>query len=164
MKKIWSVTNLSSENSLLMFQLKSSHHQSEVWTNTTIYSHTLYWGWASSEVKGWWWLHLPPSLLITAVQQLRTSSSLSQLKHSCEGVIWMCRASFTNSSCPLLWSSTVVSSQWMRWLFPHACCATANFSIIKACIISNNSYNSVVAVQRVCKLQSIPQNGGCSYK
>ena len=32
----------------------------------------------------------------------------------------MCRASFTNSSCPLLWFSTVVSSQWIGWWFSHA--------------------------------------------
>ena len=42
-----------------------------------------------------------PSLLITVVQQPETSSPLSQLKRSSTGVIWMCKASFTNSSCPL---------------------------------------------------------------
>ena len=53
----------------------------------------------------------PPSLpLITLVQQSGTFSPLSRLKHSSMGMIWMCRASFTNSSCPLSWSSTVVSS------------------------------------------------------
>ena len=34
---------------------------------------------------------------------------LSQLKHSSVVIIWMCRASFTSSSCPLPWSSTVVA-------------------------------------------------------
>ena len=44
----------------------------------------------------------PPSLPPhQVVQQLGTSSPPSQLKYSSEGVIWMCRASFTNSSCPL---------------------------------------------------------------
>ena len=47
------------------------------------------------EVKGRWWLLLSSSLLITVVQQPGTSSPPSQLKHSSEGVIWMCRASFT---------------------------------------------------------------------
>ena len=41
-----------------------------------------------------------------------TSSPPSRLKRSSTGVICMCKASFTNNSCPLPWSSTVVSSQW----------------------------------------------------
>ena len=48
------------------------------------------------------------------------SSFQSRLKCSSEGVIWMWRASFANSSCPLPWSSTVVSSQWMGWWFSHS--------------------------------------------
>ena len=64
---------------------------------------------------------LPPCLLITLVQQPGTSSPPSWLKHSFVGIIWMCRASFTNSSCPLPWSSTVVSFPW----FSHACSTTA---------------------------------------
>ena len=31
----------------------------------------------------------------------------------------MCKASFTNNSCPLPWSSTVVSSQWIGWWCSH---------------------------------------------
>ena len=69
----------------------------------------------------------PPCLLITAVQQPGTSGPPSRLKHSSEGVIWMCRAS---SFCSLPWSSTVVSSQWIRWWFSQPCSATAKFSII----------------------------------
>ena len=65
---------------------------------------------------------LPP---ITAVQQPGTSRPPSRLKRSSAGVIWMCRASSTNNSCPLPWSSTVVSSQWIGWWFSHACSATA---------------------------------------
>ena len=72
----------------------------------------------------------PPCLLITAVQQPGTSSPPSQLKRSSTGVIWMCKASFTNNSCPLPWSSTVVSPQWIGWWCSHACSATADFSII----------------------------------
>ena len=57
----------------------------------------------------------PPCLLIAVVQQPGTSSPPSQLKCSPTGVIWMCKASFTNY-CPLPWSSTVAaSSQWIRW-------------------------------------------------
>jgi len=89
-----------------------------------------YWGYTSLEVKGQWGLLLPPCLLITAVQQPGTSSPPSRLKCSSAGVIWMCRASFTNSSCPLPWSSTVVSSQWIGWWCSHTCSATADFSII----------------------------------
>ena len=33
---------------------------------------------------------------------------------------WMCTTSFTNSSCPLPWSSRLVSSQGIRWWFSHA--------------------------------------------
>ena len=72
-----------------------------------------YWGYMSFEVKGRWGLLLPPCPLITVVWQTGTSSPPSQLKHSSPGVIWMCRASFTNSSYPLPWSSTEVSSQWI---------------------------------------------------
>ena len=72
----------------------------------------------------------PPYLLITVVQQPRTSSPPSQLKRSSTGVIWMCRASFTNSSCPLLWSGMVVSSQWIGSWFSLTCSDTADFYII----------------------------------
>ena len=75
------------------------------------------------EVKGEWGLLHPPCLLITVVP----CSPPSQLKRSFAGVIWMCRASFTNSSCPLPWSSMVVSSQWIRWWFSHTCSVTAAF-------------------------------------
>ena len=78
-----------------------------------------YRGYTSFDVKGQWRLLLPPCLLITAVQQPGTSSPPSRLKRSSGGVIWMCRASFPNTSCPLPWSSTVVSSQWIRWWFSH---------------------------------------------
>ena len=82
-----------------------------------------YRGHASLEVKGRWGLLLPPCLLIT-VQQPGTCSPPSWFKCSSAGIIWMCRASFTSSSCPLLRSSTVVSSQWIGWWFSHTCSAT----------------------------------------
>ena len=50
-----------------------------------------YWGYTLLEVKGQWGYLLPPCLLIAPVQQLRTSSPPSQLKHSSENVIWMCK-------------------------------------------------------------------------
>ena len=59
----------------------------------------------SLEVKG------RRGLLLPALQQPGT-----RLKRSSEGVILTCRASFTNSSCPLPWSST---SQWIGWWFSH---------------------------------------------
>ena len=80
-----------------------------------------YWGYMWLEVKGQWGLLLPPCLLIIAVQQPGTSGPPSWSKRSSEGVIEMYRASFTNSSCPLPWSSTDVSSQLIGWWFSHAC-------------------------------------------
>ena len=49
----------------------------------------------------------PPSLPPhhSAVQQPGTSSPPSRLKRSSTGVIWMCKASFTNNPCPLPWWS-----------------------------------------------------------
>ena len=79
----------------------------EVQTHIAIYSHTLLkihdiGGQRSVKIAP---LSLPP----------HHSGPATQLKHSSAGVIWMCRAFFTNSSCPLPWSSMVVSSQWIRW-------------------------------------------------
>ena len=54
-------------------------------------------------------------------------------KHSSTGVIWMCKASFTNNSCPLPGSNTVVSSQWIGWWCSHACSATADFPSSPSC-------------------------------
>ena len=70
-----------------------------------VWARDYHWRHTSSEVKGQWGLLLPPCLFVTAVQQTRDSCPLSWLKHSCEGVIWMCRPSFNNSSCPMLWFS-----------------------------------------------------------
>ena len=81
-----------------------------------------YRGYTSLEVKGRWGLLLPPCLLITAVQQPGTSSPPSRLKRSSTSVIWMCKASFTNNSCPLPWSSTVVVLPRVfrySWLLHH---------------------------------------------
>ena len=61
------------------WMLQSSSGQSEeVQTNAAIYSHALR-GYMSLEVKVQWGLVLPPCLLITAVQQPRTSSPAGQL-------------------------------------------------------------------------------------
>ena len=102
----------------------------------------------SLEVKGWLGLLLPPCLLITAVQQPGTSSPPSQLKRSSTGVIWMCKASFTNNSCSLPWSSMVVSSQWIGWWCSHACSATADFSIIPLSQASRCSFSLVSNLRR----------------
>jgi len=100
---------------------------------TSLFIAMHYQEYTSLEVKGRWGLLLPPCLLITAVQQPGNFSPPSRLKRSSTGVIWMCKASFTNN-CPLPWSSTVVSSQWIGWWCSHACSATADFSIIPSCM------------------------------
>ena len=89
----------------------SSRHEyksEEVGINVAIYSHAL----LKIHVVGGQRLDkllISPCHLITAVQQPGTLSPSSRLKCSSEGVIWLCRASFTNSYCPLhgpaLWSS-----------------------------------------------------------
>ena len=76
------------------------------------------------------------------------SSPPSRLMRSSAGVMWMCRASFTNSSCRLSWSSTyVVSFQQIGWA--HACSATAEFSIIP---LSQASRCSFSLVSSLCRL------------
>ena len=82
-----------------------------------------YWGYTSLEVKGRWGLLLPPCLLITAIQQPATSSPLSRLKRSSEGVIWMCRASFTYTAPvlydgPALWSPPTGLPKHQQVIFP----------------------------------------------
>ena len=117
-----SVTNLSSENNSPTFRLnapvviRAKVKRSE---QTLLFIAMHYWGYTSLEVKGWGRLLLPLYLLITVIQQPGTSSPPFRLKCSSEGVIWMCRASFTNSSYPLPWSNTVVSSQSIGWWFFH---------------------------------------------
>ena len=78
----------------------------------------------------------------------------SQLKSSSEGVICMCRASFTNSSCPLPWSSTVVSSQWIRWWFSHTCSTTADFSVIPLSQASWCSFSLVSSLRLVSLMKT----------
>ena len=111
--------------SIPILQSSSGRKWKYMWTNTAIYSHLLprsrHWRSKVGE---------DCSFLIASSSQRSCNQGLcsppSQLKHSSGGVIWMCRA---NSSCPMPWSSTVVSSQWIRW-FSHACSTTADFSII----------------------------------
>ena len=98
----------------------SSCHQVEnlIGVKTTLLFIAIhYQGYTSLVVKGRLGLLLPPCLLITAVQQPGTSSPPSRLKRSSTVVIWMCKASFTNNTCPLPWSSTVVSYQWIGWWY-----------------------------------------------
>ena len=75
--------------------------QVKKWEQTLLFIAIHYWGYTSLEVKGQWGLLLTAYLLITAVQQPVTSSPPSRSKRFSEGVIWMYRASFTNSYCPL---------------------------------------------------------------
>ena len=85
MKRRLSVTNLSSENNLLMFRLNAPvvirAKVKEVWT-ALLFIAMHYRGYTSLEVKGRWGLLLPPCLLIAAVQQPGTYSPPSRLKHS----------------------------------------------------------------------------------
>ena len=117
----------------------------EVRNNVAIYSHTLL---RIHVIGGQRSVRIgPPCLLITAVQQPGTSSPPSRLKRSSTDVIWMCKASFTNNSCPLPWSSTVVSSQWIGWWCSHACSATADFSIIPLSQASRCSFSLVSSLR-----------------
>ena len=109
--------NLSLGINLLTFWLNASIViQSKVkkCEQTLLFIAMHYWGYTSLEVKGRSGLLLPPCLLITAIQQPATFSPPSQLKCFSEGIIWMCRASFTNSSCSLPWPRTVVS--WLVYV------------------------------------------------
>ena len=135
-----SVTNFTLENNLPTFWLNAPvviRAKVKKCEQTLLFIAMHYWGYTSLEVKGLCGLLLPPCLLITVVQQPETSSPLSRLKHSSEGVIWM--SSFTNSSCPLPRSSTVVSSSqstsvhmlsyieganYIRSSFPRKCGST----------------------------------------
>ena len=107
-----SVTNLSLENNLPTFGLNAPvviREKVKRCEQMFLFIAMHYCGYMSLEVKGWWGLFLPPCL-ITVIQLSGTSSPPSWLKRSSESIIWMCRASFNNSSCPLPWSRTVVSS------------------------------------------------------
>ena len=85
MKRRLSVTNLSLENNLLTFWLNAPviiRVKVKRCKQTLLFTVMHYWGYTSLEVKGRWQLLLPPCLLITVVQQPRTSSPPSQLKCS----------------------------------------------------------------------------------
>ena len=91
-----------------MFQLNAPVVIRRKWNKceqTLLFIAIYYWGYTSLEIKGWWGLLLPPCLLIIAIQQPGTGSPPYQLKCSSVGIIRMCRTSFTNSSCPLPWST-----------------------------------------------------------
>ena len=96
----------------------SSHHQaeSEKLPINIAFIAIYYRGYSSLEVNGRCRFLLSPCFIIV-VQQPGTSSPPSRLKRSSVGIIWMGRA-FINSSCPLPWPSTVVSSMagepWQR--------------------------------------------------
>ena len=163
MKKIWSVTNLSSENSLLMFRLKSSRHQSEVWTNTTIYNHTLL---RMCIIRGQRLVMIvPPSL---PPHHSGPATEDFQFSISVEALLWGCHLDVQGLLHQQLLSSVVVQHCCLlpvdEVVVPPRMLCYSQLLHLKACIISNNSNNSVVAVRRVRKLQSIPQNGRCSYK
>ena len=92
-----SVTNVSLENNLPTFWLKAPviiRAKVKRCEQMLLFIVVHNWGHTSLEVKGREDCSFL-QLLITEVQQPGTSSPLSRLKHSFEGVIWMCRASFT---------------------------------------------------------------------
>ena len=95
------------ENNLPMFSTEcSSHHQGKVKEMRTdvIYSHALL---RIHVIGGQMSVRIAsPCLLITVVQQTWTSSPPSRMKHFFMGIIYMCRAFFTNSSYPLPFSCT----------------------------------------------------------
>ena len=105
-------TNLSAENNLPMFQMNALvviRAKMKKCEQILLLIAMYYWE-CVIEGQRLATVNLP-CFLITVVQQPRNSSTTSLLKCSSEGVIWMCRASFTNSSCPLPWSRTAVFSQ-----------------------------------------------------
>ena len=95
-----SITNLSSENNFTAncHILQSSFGLK--WTLLFKYSHALV---RIHVIGGQRSVRVVPlfRLLFMAVQQKGTSSPPSWLKCSSGNVIWICRTSFTNSSCPL---------------------------------------------------------------
>ena len=95
---------------LFFLESNFSYNQEEKCKQTLIAMHCE--GYTSLEIQSWQGLFLPscmPDHCSPAIQ----SSVLT--KCSSEGVIWMCRASITSSSC-LPWSSINVSSHWIGWL------------------------------------------------
>ena len=152
MKRRLSVTNLSSGNNLPTFWLNAPvviRVKVKRCKQMLLFIPMHYWGYMSLEVKGQWGLLLPPCFFITVVQQPGTSSPSFQLKGSSEGVIWMCRTSFANSSCPPPRSSTVLSSQLIGWWFSYACSATADFTTILLSQASRCSFSLVSSLYLV---------------
>ena len=106
-----SVTNLSSENNLLTFRLNAPVVIMQGKRGRSVnkrcylyYTHALLRIHVIGSQKS---VRIaPPSL--PSDHSSPATSPLSQLKHSSMGIIWMCRT-FTSSSCPLPWSSTMVA-------------------------------------------------------
>jgi len=104
--------NLSLENSLSTFQLNGPIvirvKVKKCETNTTIYRHALL---RICVIGGQRLVRIAPPFLPAhhSGPATRIFSPPSWLKRFSEGVIWMCRASFTNICCPLPMSSTVWS-------------------------------------------------------
>ena len=109
MKRRLSVPNFILENKLPMFRLHecSSCHQGEskeIQINVSTYSHALLRIHIIGGQRSVWIVPLP----LSPHHSGPATSPSSQLKCSSEGVMWMCRDSFSNSSCqchgPALWS------------------------------------------------------------
>ena len=101
----------------------------------------------SLKVKG-----LPPSMY-----GLCSPGTSSQLKSSSAGAIWMCKAFFTGSSCPLpcIWFQSLPNRQWLGWWFSHTCSICWIWSIVRSsiwsplCIISHSSRNRMYGDTRL---------------
>ena len=106
-----SVTNFSLENNLLTFRLNAPVVITQGESGRSVnkrcylyYTHALLRIHVIGSQKS---VRIaPPSL--PSDHSSPATSPLSQLKHCSMGIIWMCRT-FTSSSCPLPWSSTVVA-------------------------------------------------------
>lgn len=107
--------------------------ETKMWTNYMLLRYM------SLEVKG-----LPLS-----TYGLCSSGTSSQLKSSSAGAIWMCKAFFTGSSCPLpcIWFRSLPNRQWLGWWFSHTCSICWIWSTVRSsiwsplCIIGHSSRN-----------------------
>ena len=134
MKRRFSVNNLSSENNLPTYQLNAP--VKEVRTNIAIYSHALL---RIHITGGQMMVQIVPPSLPPYHSSPATRDHLSEV--FLKGCNLNLQGLLHQQLLPLLWSSTVVSSLWVRWWFFHVCSGTAYYSITPMmCTISSTGY------------------------
>ena len=115
MKRLFG-TNLSLQNNLPTFRLNGQvviGVKVKRCKQTLLFIVMHYWRYTLLEVKGRWGLLLPPCHLITVINKPGTFSPPFRLKLSFEGVLWMCRTSFTILDCFL----NTVGFSWSKASF-----------------------------------------------